>query len=231
LPRPPSALDPKLIAGEVRVQVEAALASLKALSLTPEFLDRITKFAETLALWGARTNLTAHPDDPVEIAFHVLDSLMPIVLGSLADAFNKAARVLDVGSGAGFPGLVLASASEAHFVLVEARRKRASFLQSAIVEMGLSNVTVAQKRLAPADLNQEFDIAVTRALGPAADFYAISAAALTKNGIAILYASQNQQLALNAAHSAGLGGESRIPYEVRRGPSLVSRTLIVFQKL
>jgi 16S rRNA (guanine527-N7)-methyltransferase len=237
LPHSPAALDPGLIATEVRAQLETALVPLNASALAPQFLDRITKFAETLARWGARTNLTARPDDPVEIVFHIIDSLMPLLLdptsanGSLKQAFGPAARVLDVGSGAGFPGLVLASASDARFMLVEARRKRASFLQTAMVEMGLGNVTVAQKRLAPADLNGDFDIVLTRALGPLADFYAIAVAALAKGGIAILYANPNQRLDLNAAHSARLGKETRIPYSVGRGSLSVSRTLILFQKL
>ncbi len=213
------------------------MRTLDVSAIAPGFLDRMTKFAETLALWGAWTNLTAHPSDPAEVAFHIVDSLMPIALESepdsnpLREAFGRAARVLDVGSGAGFPGLVLASASAARFTLVEARRKRASFLRAASVEMGLSNVTVEQSHLSPADLNRDFDIAITRALGPPADFYAIAAAALVEGGIAILYANPAQRLDLPAARSAGLGDEARVPYQLRRGQSAVSRMLVVWRKL
>ena len=86
-------------------------------------------------------NLTAHPEDPEEIAFHVIDSVMPVVLaslnGPLHGTFDKGSTVLDLGSGAGFPGLVLAAASPANFTLIESRRKRASFLQVARAEMRL----------------------------------------------------------------------------------------------
>ena len=50
--------------------------------------------------------------------------------------------MLDIGSGAGFPGLVIAAAINASVTLVEARRKRATFLTEAVIEMGLKNVRV-----------------------------------------------------------------------------------------
>lgn len=229
--------DPLAVAAEVRLRVETSMRALSVSSIAPGFLDRMTKFAETLAIWGARTNLTARPGDPEEVAFHIIDSLMPIALESepaaypLRAAFSRAARVLDVGSGAGFPGLVLASASAAGFTLVESRRKRASFLRTASAEMGLSNVAVEQKHLSPGDLNGDFDIAITRALGPPANFYSIAAAALVKGGTAILYANPTQRLDLPAAHSVGLGAEARVAYQVRRGQGVVSRLLVLWRKL
>src|ERR1700680_2434325 len=45
-----------------------------------EFAERIEKLAHALAQWGSKMNLTAHPDDPEEIAFHMIDSLMPVTL-------------------------------------------------------------------------------------------------------------------------------------------------------
>src|ERR1700691_2778879 len=77
----------------------------------PEFFARLERFAATLALWGARLNLTAAPDDPVEIAFHIIDSLTPTLpveppasapAADPAAIFTTEARVLDLGSGAGF---------------------------------------------------------------------------------------------------------------------------------
>jgi len=237
--RPPRAVrspvsDPKSIAAEVRRLVEAALSPLNA-NLPDGFLDRIEKFAATLALWGNRTNLTAHPDDPGEIAFHIIDSLTPLTLGdpaadSMKASFARASRILDVGSGAGFPGLILASAASAQFTLAEARRKRASFLTASSVEMGLTNVTVEQRRLSPSALDATFDIAISRALGPPEDFYAIAAAALLNGGIAILYANPDQRIDSAAARSSGLSGEHRLAYSVRRGELEIGRTLVVFRK-
>jgi 16S rRNA G527 N7-methylase RsmG len=147
-------------------------------------LDRIETFAAALALWGARLNLTAAPDNPGEIAFHIIDSLAPLILAirdevppptaragstdalvakstvmptaraGLADAFVSGSRVLDLGSGAGFPALILAAACDADFLLMEARRKRASFLRVTAAEMGLSNVQVDSARADPAALRR-----------------------------------------------------------------------------
>ena len=235
--RPPAISDPHAVAAEVRSRVEASVRSLNVSAVAPGFLDRMEKFAETLALWGAKMNLTARPSDPAEVAFHIIDSLMPIALDSEVGAypmraiFGPAQRVLDIGSGAGFPGLVLAGASAAHFTLAESRRKRASFLRTASAEMGLSNVTVEQRRLSPADLNGDFDIAMTMALGPLADFYAMAAAALVKGGTAILYANPNQRLDQASARAVGLGAEARVAYQLRRGAAVVSRVLVLWRKL
>lgn len=230
-------VDPKAIAAQVRSRLEAAMTRLDIAAIAPAFLYRMEKFAELLARWGAKMNLTAHPEDPEETAFHIIDCLAPLALESepegyhLKESFAHGRRVLDVGSGAGFPGLVLASASDARFTLCEARRKRVTFLNVAIAEMGLTNVTVEPKYLSPADLDGDFDLVTSRALGPPAEFYRIAAAALLKDGIAILYANPAQRLDVADAHSAGLGAEIRVPYELRRGKTIVKRVLMLWRKL
>ncbi len=213
------------------------MARLDVSAIAPAFLDRMEKFAEMLARWGARMNLTAHPEDPEEAAFHIIDCLAPLVLESepagyhLKESFGHGRRVLDVGSGAGFPGLVLAGASDAGFTLCEARRKRVTFLNVAIAEMGLTNVTVETKYLSPADLDGDFDLVTSRALGPPSEFYRIAAAALRLGGIAILYANPEQRLDVADAHSAGLGAELRVPYELQRGKPIVKRVLMLWRKM
>jgi len=144
-------VNPKAIGRETRDLLENRYEELDSVPAVIEFLARIERFAATLALWGSRTNLTAHPEDPSEVAFHIIDSLAPLTIAShpegsiLRGCFTSGRRVLDLGSGAGFPGLVLAAACEAHFTLVEARHKRASFLKTAATEMGLDNVTVLHR--------------------------------------------------------------------------------------
>ena len=213
------------------------MSRLDISAIAPSFLDRIEKFAELLARWGAKMNLTAHPEDPEETAFHIIDSVAPLVLESepsgyhLRDSFDHGRKVLDVGSGAGFPGLVLAGASNAGFTLCEARRKRVSFLKTASAEMGLTNVTVEERRLSAADLNRDFDLVTSRALGPPAEFYEIAAAALRQGGIAILYANPSQRLDVADAHLTGLGAEIRVPYELRRGETIINRVLMLWRKM
>ncbi len=132
--------------------------------MTPA-LDRnaaLDKYLELLVLWNRRINLTAvrEPDEIREK--HFADSL------SLLPHIPRDARTLvDVGSGAGFPGAVLAVARpDLHVTLVESNHKKAAFLQTLRRELGLDNVTVLATRLesllAKPDF-QPFHVAVSRA--------------------------------------------------------------------
>jgi 16S rRNA (guanine527-N7)-methyltransferase len=193
------------------------------------FLHRIETFATELARWGSKLNLTAAPDDPVEIAFHVIDSLAPLMLAQkagptvLAEAFASGTRVLDLGSGAGFPGLILAAACDAEFVLVEARRKRASFLSVTAAAMGLANVRVEASRADSTVLEPVFDLVTARAFAEPAIALQTAAAALRPGGLAMLYASPPQRPAIEAACAGDFEPPALLGYEVARGVTGVAR--------
>ncbi len=182
--------------------------------------------AELLALWGARTNLTARPNDPAETAFHILDSLIPLLIaarpdgtairGMLGEKLGKGRRVLDLGSGAGFPGLVLAAASDAHFTLSESRRKRASFLSVAVAEMGLDNAVVESTRAEVEDVTRDYDAMTARAIGHWPSLWRIAAAALRPGAIAILYVARDQPLDMDLARASGFASYRRVQYEADR---------------
>lgn len=177
-------------------------------------------------------NLTARPEDPEEIAFHIIDSMAPLVVGKreLAERFSADRRVLDLGSGAGFPALVLAAACCAHFILSESRRKRASFLTVAAAEMGLVNVLVDSARANASRLKPQFDVVTARALGPSPEFLELSSAALKPSGVAILYANPSQRFSFDGARAAGLSNYMRIGYQVPRRAERVSRVLALWCK-
>jgi len=232
----------KALAAEVRSLVADYLDGIRFAADSILFLDRIERFAAMIAFWGARMNLTAEPDDPRELAFHIIDSLIPVILGGneelLRHAFRAGNRVLDLGSGAGFPGLVLASVSAANFSLIESRRKRSSFLAVAAAEMDLKNVVVEARRMKPARASSSrsaedaepklcsyFDVVIARgyALPPA--FHSAAASALRQGGIAILYANPGQNLAqANRLHEFRL-----LPYTIPRGSRVVQRILGVWR--
>jgi 16S rRNA G527 N7-methylase RsmG len=223
--------------------------------ITDSFIDRMATFGAALALWGAKVNLTARPQDPNETAFHIVDSLMPLVIarsqrlaplshsvvgegegegsGTLQaplDAFTSGRRVLDFGSGAGFPGLVLASACPARFTLAEVRQKRSSFLKAAAAEMALDNVEIHSTRISPSTLVSSFDAILSRASGPSREFNVIATHALVPGGVAILYSSPSQRLDLAAAGSAGLGDCRRYRYTLKRGGGRIERMLATWRK-
>jgi len=223
---PDAAVDPSQVAKSVRSSIEAFLHTVPRV-VEAEFPERIEKLAACVTLWGSKMNLTSHPEDPEEIAFHVIDSVMPVVLGSdkssiLYGEFSPGREILDLGSGAGFPGLVLAAASAAHFTLVESRRKRASFLQVARAEMGLKNVTIEGKRAEDIGLAERYDLVTARAFGDAADFFALAARALKPGGLAILYANPSQRLCLEV--------HQLIEYSVTRRGERIQRVLAVCRK-
>ncbi|HLH78473.1 MAG TPA: RsmG family class I SAM-dependent methyltransferase [Candidatus Binataceae bacterium] len=200
--------------------------------LDDQFISRACRFAALLAHWGSRVNLTAAPDRSAEIAFHILDSLAPL-LGEpgalLAPSFGAGRAVLDIGSGAGFPGLILASLCHARFVLTEARRRRASFLSVCATELKLANVQVNNQRMTPQTVPSGFDVALTRAVsGP--EFYPLAARALKPGALALIYSTPAQRLDLAAACRAGLASYQRFSYLIPRAGRAQERALACWMR-
>ena len=105
-------------------------------------VDRLERFAGLLISANARQNLIAPSTVPVIWERHLLDS------AQLADIDSRSGLWLDIGSGGGLPGLVVALLLDRPFVLCEPRRLRAAFLAEAVETLGLGNrVTVAQQRV------------------------------------------------------------------------------------
>ncbi len=112
--------------------------------VTDDHRDQLLLYFKELKKWGKRINLIAREtSDEKIIENHFIDSLsLLLVLG------DEEGTLLDVGTGGGFPGLVLAVVQpERNFVLVEPRKKRVSFLQHIIRTLKLQNVEVIDSRL------------------------------------------------------------------------------------
>jgi 16S rRNA (guanine527-N7)-methyltransferase len=229
------ALTPDQIAAAVRAQLAPAIAPLGVVSNTVQFLNRIERMAAMLAVWGPKINLTAHPQDPDEIVFHVFDSIIPISLAVSSKILRLASahRVLDIGSGAGFPGLVIAAALNAQVTLVEARRKRATFLTEAAIEMGLQNVRVECKRAESLDVRDGFELITSRAVGNAPEIFKIAGRGLHLGGILMLYVTADQKFddaSEAAAKSAGLSDGVLGVYDLRHGPTVYNRAVATWMR-
>ncbi len=222
-------LTPDQIGALVREQLAPAVAPLGMVANTVQFLDRIERMAATLAVWGTKINLTAHPKDPDEIVFHVFDSIIPvsIAVASKIVRLSGTHRVLDIGSGAGFPGLVIAAAINAHVTLVEARRKRATFLNEAVIEMGLKNVRVECARAESLELGENFDLVTSRAVASPSALFEIASRALRKEGVLMLYVSSDQKFDddAGAATAAGLFDRAISGYDLRHGRQETHRAI------
>jgi 16S rRNA (guanine527-N7)-methyltransferase len=115
------------------------------IELEDTFYENVARYSEHLFKWNRIHNLTGVRDQQELDAF-ILDAVYPI---SFLPDIKTA---LDIGTGAGFPGLILAMAlPDTHFTLAEPLKKRASFLQYVKADLKLDNVTVQAKRVEEID--------------------------------------------------------------------------------
>jgi len=117
------------------------LLSLEGIALSEEIIVKLEKFSLLLHEWNQIHNLTG-AKTVAAIYENIIDSLYPLTF------IERPATLLDVGTGAGFPGLVLAIAlPETEVVLAEPLKKRVSFLKYAAIDLELQNVKVEGKRV------------------------------------------------------------------------------------
>lgn len=129
----------------------------ESIPLPENFFYNIQRYKEQLHKWNKIHNLTGAKDDETLDDF-IYDSLFPV---SFLPHVN---RLMDIGTGAGFPGMILAIAlPKTKVTLVEPLSKRASFLQFIKADLGLVNVTVVKKRVEEME-SQIFDIITSRAV-------------------------------------------------------------------
>jgi 16S rRNA (guanine(527)-N(7))-methyltransferase RsmG len=229
------ALNPEQIAEIVGERLAPTLSGMGVIAKNHEFLARIVRMAATLATWGPKINLTGNPRDPDEILFHVFDSIIPFSIVVSAKilrwgiGLDRERRFLDIGSGAGFPGLVLAAAVNAQVTLVEARRKRATYLNEAAVEMGLRNVKVENARVESLKFRDSFDLVTARAVGNPIEIFKVAGAALNPGGVLMLYVSADQKFddakTRAAAAEAGLIDDAVSGYDLRHGKQMMRRAV------
>ncbi|MBR6753634.1 MAG: 16S rRNA (guanine(527)-N(7))-methyltransferase RsmG [Clostridia bacterium] len=128
---------------------------------------RLEKYLALLIEWNKQMDLTSVPE--AEMAErHFADSLLPLFQEGL---FPEGCRVIDVGTGAGFPGLVMSAAREdICMTLLEAQQKRCIFLQAVCDALELKNVTIIHDRAETLGKNEahreQYDRAVARAVAP-----------------------------------------------------------------
>jgi 16S rRNA (guanine527-N7)-methyltransferase len=158
--------------------------------LDPDQLRRFAALAQELLAWNQRVNLTALTD-PRDIQIkHFLDSLalVPVIHDELT---GRRGHVIDVGSGAGLPGLPLAIAlPQFDVTLLEATARKIQFLDHAIRALALENATVlhgrAEERAHEAQHREAYDVATARAAGSTATLIELLIPFLKPGGLAIL---------------------------------------------
>ncbi len=140
-------------------------AALLNIHLTEAQAAQFDTFAADLTVWNERVNLTAITDLSAIQVRHFLDSLSIIQAGALPEG----ARVMDVGTGAGFPGLALQIAfPHLEVTLLEATGKKIAFLDHIISSLGLTNARTVQARAEEAghlpEHREQYDLVTARAV-------------------------------------------------------------------
>jgi 16S rRNA (guanine527-N7)-methyltransferase len=215
-------------------RLTAGARSLLGLELTPAQVAAFQTYAAELREWNERFNLTAIIDDEGVQVKHFLDSLS--LLKALPAGWGRG-RLVDVGTGAGFPGLPLKLiAPDVRLTLVEATGKKVSFLEAMVAKLRLSGVSVIKARAEELGQDpghrEQYDVAVARAVAemPVLAEYLLPLVRL--NGLAIAQKGQDAPAEAHNAEGAArkLGGHLTqvIPVEL---PGIVeTRHLIVYAK-
>lgn len=133
--------------------------------LSKEQYEQFKIYMKLLQEWNEKINLTAIVEDEEIIKKHFIDSMKAFK----RDEFKKANTLIDVGTGAGFPGLPIAIMNgHLSVTLLDSLNKRINFLNTVISQLGLTNVTTIHSRAEDGarnkDLREKFDIATSRAV-------------------------------------------------------------------
>lgn len=191
----------------------------------------LARLLELLAADDRAPTPIRSPDRAVDA--HVADGLSGLLVPELAGA--SAARVADLGAGAGVPGLVLAAARPLlRVVAVESLGRKCAFLERAIAAMGLDNATVACTRAeAWAAGRDACDVVTARALAPLPVLVEYAAPLLREGGVLVAWkGAPDAGEVADGAHAAGvLGLAPRSPVAVPPFPGADERALYVYVKV
>jgi 16S rRNA (guanine527-N7)-methyltransferase len=153
--------------------------------LTQAQYDLLVRYARLLREWNRRINLVSRRDTDRILSYHVIDSL------AVQRLIPQKARVCDVGSGAGLPGIPLAiTRSDLRMLLVDSSQKRSSFLRVVRGEIGLENVEVLSER-AESLPALECDVVLGRLAGPLRDVVRSAGHHRKPSGTIVLYKTRD----------------------------------------
>lgn len=138
------------------------------LGLPPQDMPRLLEYLALLQKWNRIYNLTAVREPAKMVSHHLLDCLAVV-------PHVAAATVLDVGSGAGLPGIPIALAlPRTHVTLLDSSHKKTAFLQQAKLELKLDNVAVVCARAEEWRAGRTFEMVISRALSELAEFIGVA---------------------------------------------------------
>jgi 16S rRNA (guanine527-N7)-methyltransferase len=149
------------------------------MALPAAAMDQLSRYLELMAKWNRVYNLTSIRDEARLVSHHALDSLA--VVGHLPEG-----NLVDVGSGAGLPGIPIAISCPGRTVtLLDANHKKGAFLKQAIAELGLVNAKVVVDRAETYRPGELFKSVISRAFSDLSDFVKLAGHLCAADGVMI----------------------------------------------
>jgi 16S rRNA (guanine527-N7)-methyltransferase len=170
------------------IKLQGGLVEL-GLTLSDHQQKQLIDYLAMIAKWNKVYNLTAIRDPDEMLTHHLLDSLAVVspLQKHLASLLIATPRVLDVGAGAGLPGIVIAICCPSiEVICVDTVGKKAAFIQQVAVSLGLKNLKGLHARveeMKSTDVQQGFDVITSRAFASLLDFTTLTSAHLKTAGV------------------------------------------------
>jgi 16S rRNA (guanine527-N7)-methyltransferase len=199
--------------------VAAGLGAV-GIEVSVEELRRLTEYLNLLVKWNRVYNLTGIRETDELIERHLVESLAlaPLLRGS---------RAVDVGTGAGLPGVPLAIVRpETHFVLVESRAKRVRFLRHVAGTLGLENVEVRHARVEHLRTEAPFDTVLARAVAPPPELIRMTRHLTAPGSVLVLLTASR----LEAEWRALAERNSLRPLALDAAPRLERSSIVVLER-
>lgn len=194
----------------------------RIVELSDRQLEQFEKYLSCLLRWNRRFALVSQSDPRTILDKHFADSL------HVVPVCRDARTLIDVGSGAGFPGLPIGVAlPDLSVTLLDSSRKKVSFLTEAIVATGVTNVRALEARLGDLDVDRKYDIVTCRALAGIARFLPQARPILSPGGKVVMMKGPRFESDLETADCKTLGFTMHAPiyYDL---PDGARRVLLVF---
>ncbi len=213
---------------------------LKGLFMNPIFIETLTRhgvnadlaqlfeqYADLLLEVNTTLNLT-RITDPVDVAVkHFVDSLVPIKLGVI----SKGDRVLDVGTGAGFPGMPLAITGDYRVTLLDSSKKKLAFVDKCALDMNVavSTVNARAEEFAHSNRREGFDVVMSRAVAPLPVLLELIAPLVAVGGKVVAFKSLNDDPVEGKRARKELGLAEGVV--MNSGIPCLEHCLIVYEKI
>jgi 16S rRNA (guanine527-N7)-methyltransferase len=161
--------------GILQDQLEQGIHEL-GLDIPSATVQRLLQYLELIRKWNRVYNLTAIKDPGQMLSHHILDSLSII-------PYIRGTTILDIGSGAGLPGIPLSLVfPERHFCMLDGNAKKTRFIQQAITELDIKNAESIHSRVEDYTASEGFDTVVSRAFSSLSDFVRLALPLMKDSG-------------------------------------------------